>query len=107
MTMQIKVEVTIDLDDKRQMRLEGSAAPVEVEQIDKAAEHLTGNIVAKAIAAYNIVKQTLPRSMSAEDVVEAARLAATEGAGAPSERPKRPDDPPTMAAFGEDEDEQP
>lgn len=106
MSMQIKIEVSIDLDDKRQMRLEGSAAPVEVDEIEKAAEHLTGNVVAKAIAGYNVVKETLPKSASAEDVIEAARRATQEAQGPPSERKPRPEDPDSMRTFGEDDDEE-
>lgn len=107
MTMQVKCLITIDLDDKRQINIESAAAPVEADEIDKVSQALVGDVVAKGIAAYNVVRPTLDMAKSPEQIIAAAQEAVASTGSPPSERKPRPADPDSMRSFGEDDDDDP
>lgn len=95
--MIIKVEVGIDLDDKRRIWIEGSAQTAPGESVAVLApaviKELTAQVTGQAMAIHE---------KAAAQMVISGALAGGDGR-APSERPKRPDDPPTMRAMQEED----
>lgn len=91
--MIFKVEVGIDIDEKRKIWLEASATADPKDATAQAVvKALTENVVEQALV--------LQERATAQGVISGA-LAGGDGR-APSERPKRPDDPETMRTMQED-----
>lgn len=85
MSMVVKIEVAIDLDENRRVWVSGDATPVEPESIAAVASALAENVTAQALAAYQVTK---PPPTAAE-VVAAAKAK------------------PDMRSFGEENDDDP
>lgn len=94
--MIFKVEIGIDVDDKRQIWITGSAQTEQSENPAALAEavipKLVEEVTAQGLAAHE-------RAV-AQSVISG--LPRGGDGRAPSERPKRPEDPPTMRAMQED-----
>lgn len=95
--MKLKVEAVIDIDSRRRAIISGDVDEVESSQFRNVAHALAQAVTTQALTA---------AAVGAEGIEpDGAAIASAAGAEplAPSQRTKRPDDPATMRAFGEDD----
>jgi hypothetical protein len=100
-----KVEIGIDVDPKRKIWLVGDVGKVELSELKEAAIAVTEAITLQALTARAIAMGDVEVDEDAAKIVEMARKAAADQVP-PSERRPRPEDPESMRAFGEDDDEE-
>lgn len=91
--MILKAEASIDIDVNRKIWITGSAEGIEPENVQEVAEALAESVVGQALEAHKAIG--LPVA-TPEDILAAARV------GDPADRRPRPEDPPSMRAFGDD-----
>jgi hypothetical protein len=95
--MNLRCEVSIDIDPNRKIWITGSAGPVEPGQVTDVAAALTESVTSQALEAHKAMGMPVG---NADAVLAAAR------AGDPSERKPRPEDKASMATFGEEEEDE-
>ncbi len=95
--MKLTIEAVIDIDRSRRAIIAGNVDNVESTQFRNVVHALAQSVTEQALAAAVV---------GVEGGVEPVGASIAHGAGAeplaPSQRPKRPDDPNTMRAFGDD-----
>lgn len=100
--MKIKIEVSVPVDDKRNIWLTGEAEGVEVDDVGKVTAHIAEGISGKAIELYD---QAVPPSEIEDEAAQIVRRAKEKGKEEipPSQRRPRPEDPDSMKTFGDDD----
>lgn len=97
--MNIKAEASIDIDPNRKIWMQAEAKDVPVEKVAEVAAGLQAALTEQVLSAYDFAVPRIEMSKSAKDIVDEARKHSDVP---PSERRKRPDDPESMKAFGDD-----
>jgi hypothetical protein len=105
----IKFEVSIPVDDKRNVWMTGTAEKVPVSKVGDVTAMVGKAVSDQALATFD---QAVPPSELEDEAARIVREAKNKGGGAeevpPSQRRPRPEDPDSMRTFGEDdEDENP
>lgn len=102
--MIIRVEIGIDIDAKRKIWLQADASPVKPEDAEQISAALIEGVTTQALAVQAVQEQRVEVDPAASAVVAAARASGPQEPP-PSQRRPRPEDPESMRAFGEDEDD--
>lgn len=104
--MKLTAEASIDVDENRKIWIMGNAEDVQPDEVADTARALIDSVTANAIAANGQVGNPLASAPSVDPAAAAiVSKAAKQDAQplAPSQRPKRPDDPATMQTFGDED----
>lgn len=99
--MILKIETAIDLDANRKVWITGETDVEDPEDFAEAASALAEAVANQALTTYGKAGADIGVVAPSAEAI----LASAASMVPPSQRPKRPDDPPTMRAFGEDDDE--
>jgi hypothetical protein len=99
--MKVTVEISVPVDDKRNVWMTAYAEDVEADDVSKAAAGCAEALTDQALAAWSVVAPRPAIDPRAAEIVAAAKRDEVPA----SQRPKRPDDPDTMRAFGDDADQ--
>lgn len=102
--MDIKVEVSVPVDDKRAIWLTGHAEDVELDDVAQVTSDMSGAVAKQALDLYDHAVPQSELEKEAARIVEQARKTGGREEIPPSQRRPRPDDPPSMATFGEEGD---
>lgn len=104
--MDIKVEVSVPVDDKRSVWLTGHAEDVEVEDVGTVTGQMAGAVAKEALELYDQAVPATQLEEEAAKIVQAAKARSDREKIPPSQRVKRPEDPETMRTFGEGKEDE-